>query len=62
MIPIQTITDADDADDIALLTNTPTQAESLLHRLEHVASGIHLQMNADKTEDMCFNQKGNIKC
>ena len=30
----QTITDADYADAIALLTNTPAQAETLLHSLE----------------------------
>ena len=29
--PAQTITDADYTDDIALLTNTPAQAKSLLH-------------------------------
>ena len=29
-----TITDADNADDIAFLANTPTQAETLLHSLE----------------------------
>ena len=32
--PIQTITDADYADDIVLLANTPTQAKTLLHSLE----------------------------
>ena len=51
----QTITDADYADDIALLPNTLTQAESLLHSLEQVAGGIALYINADKTEYMCFN-------
>ena len=35
--PAQTITDADYADDIALLANTPVQAESLLHSLEKAA-------------------------
>ena len=29
--PVQTITEADYADDIALKANTPAQAESLLH-------------------------------
>ena len=48
--PAQTITDADYADDIALLTNTPAQAETLLHRLERVAAGIGLHVNANKTE------------
>ena len=32
--PAQTITDADYADDIVLLANTPAQAETLLHSLE----------------------------
>ena len=58
--PAQTITDADDADDIALLANIPAQAETLLHDLERAAAGIGLYVNADKTEYMCFNQRGNI--
>ena len=32
--PAKTITDADYADDIALLANTPNQAETQLHSLE----------------------------
>ena len=32
--PAKTITDADYADDLALLANTPNQAETLLHSLE----------------------------
>ena len=32
--PAKTITDADYVDDIALLANTPNQAETLLHSLE----------------------------
>ena len=32
-----TVTDADYADDIALLANPPAQAETLLHGLERVA-------------------------
>ena len=35
--PAKTITDADYTDDIALLTNTPNQAETLLHSLEWTA-------------------------
>ena len=31
--PAQTITDADNADDIVILANTPAQAESRLHSL-----------------------------
>ena len=58
----QSITDADYADDIALLANTPTQAESLLHSLERAAAGLGLglDVNADKTEYMCFNQRVGI--
>ena len=52
--------DADYADDIALLANTPTQAESRLHSLEQAADGIGLHVNADKTEYMSFNQKEDI--
>ena len=57
---VRTITDADYANDIALLVNTPDKAESLLHILEQAASGIGLHVNADKTEYMCFNQSGDI--
>ena len=59
-IPRKTITDADYADDIALLENAPTQAETLLHSLERVAAGISLHVNAHKTEYMCFNQTDDI--
>ena len=58
--PAKTITDADYADDIALLANTPNQAETLLHSLEWAAAGIGLHVNAHKTEFMCFNQKDDI--
>ena len=56
----QTITDADYADDIALLANTPAQAETLQHSLERAAADIGLYVNAGKTEYMCLNQTGNI--
>ena len=52
--------DADYADYIALLANTPILAKSLLHSLELTAGGIGLHMNADKTKYMFFNQKGDI--
>ena len=51
--PAKTITDADYADDIAILANTPNQAETLLHSLERVAAGIGLHVNAHQTEYMC---------
>ena len=44
------ITDADSTEDIALLANTLTQAETLLHGLERGATDIDLHVNADKTE------------
>ena len=52
--------DADYADDIALLANTPSQAETLQHSLEQVVVGIGLYVNAHKTEYMCFYQTGDI--
>ena len=58
--PAKTITDADYADDIAILANTPNQAETLLHSLEWAATGIGLHVNAHKTEYMCYNQTGDI--
>ena len=52
--------DAVYVDDIALLANTPAQAESLLHSLEKAAGDIGFQLNADKTEYMCFNQNQRV--
>ena len=58
--PAKTISDADHADDIAIMANAPAQAETLLHSLERAAAGIGLYVNAHKTECMCFNQRGDI--
>ena len=58
--PAKTITDADYANDIVLLANTPNQAETLLHSLEQAAASIDLHVNAHKTEYMCYNQIGDI--
>ena len=58
--PAQTLTGADYADDIALLENTPAQAESLIHSQERAAAGTGLHVNAHKTEYMCLNQRGDI--
>ena len=44
-----TIIDVDYADDIALLANSPTRTESLLHSLEREVAGIGLHVNADET-------------
>ena len=54
--PAKTITDTDYADDIAILPNTPNQAETRQHSLERGAAGIGLDVNAHKTEYMCFNR------
>ena len=58
--PAKTITDADDADDVAILANAPVPAETLQHSLEQATAGIGLHVNTHKTEYMCFNQRGDI--
>ena len=58
--PAQTLMDVDCTNDITLLVNSPAQAESLVHNLEWIAGGIGLHVNTDKTEYMCFNQRGVI--
>ena len=45
---------------IAILANTLNQAETLLHSLEWAATGINPNVNAHKTEYMCYNQTGDI--
>ena len=52
--PAQTITNADNANYIALLANAPAQAETLLHSLERASASIGLHVNAHKTEYMCY--------
>ena len=51
------MTDTDFGDDLALLVNTPAQAESLLLSLEQTAGDIGLSVNANKTENMYLRQK-----
>ena len=58
--PAETITDADYANDIALLANTPTQSEFIQHSFQQAAGSISLQVNSDKRELICFNHKGDI--
>ena len=58
--PAKTITDANYANDIAILANTPAQVETLLHSLERAASGIGIYINAHKTEYLSFNQTDGI--
>ena len=45
---------------IGLLANAPNQAESLLRGQGQAEGGIGLQVNADKTRCICFNQEGDI--
>ena len=54
--PTQIITDADYADDIALLVNTPTRAETLLHSLERATGCIGLHVNVDKCNTYALNE------
>ena len=56
--PAKTITN--NANAIAILANTPNQAEILLRSLEQAVAGIGLHVNAHKTEYRCFNQTGDI--
>ena len=59
--PATTITDADYADDLALISDTIAEAEALLHIPERAAGDVGLYVNAGKTELMCFNQEGSMK-
>ena len=54
--PARTITDADYADDIALLANTPNQAETLLHSLERAAAAL-ASMSMDTKLKICATTK-----
>jgi len=57
------MTDADYADDLAILSNYITDGSSLLHCLEKAASEVGLYINYKKTEFLCYNQyhSGTIK-
>ena len=55
----KTMIDSDYADYLALLANTPSQAKSLLHSLEHAAGGNSLLVNVKKTVHV-FHQEGDI--
>ena len=52
------ITDVDWVDDVALLVNTPTQAEFLQYSLEKAAGGVVFCMNANKNALFWFKQEG----
>ena len=55
------ITDADYADDLALLSDNSYNAQKLLHILEKSAAFIGLHVNATKTEYMYYNQDSTTK-
>lgn len=57
--PAKKITDADYADDLALLSDNNVNAQKLLHLLEETAAIIGLHTNAVKTEYMCYHQVDN---
>ena len=53
--PAKTVTDANYADDIAILANTPNQAETQQQSSERAAAGIGLPVNVHKTEYTWYN-------
>ena len=53
----ETMKDAENANDIALVANTPAQAKYQLHSLGQTAEGIALYVAANKTEYICFKEK-----
>ena len=58
--PGKKITDADYADDRAVLADTLKDATTLLHNIEKVAKQIGLYLNEDKTEFICENQDASV--
>ena len=53
--PSQILSDLDFADDIALLEETITKAQDLLHRVEKACQSVGLFLNAKKTKFMLVN-------
>ena len=49
--------DAYSADDLLLLQNSPTRTESLLHSQKQTSGGIGLNVNTNKTVNVCFRPK-----
>ena len=54
------MTDADNAEDLAPFSNSPTQAKSLLHNLVQTARNTYSNMNTNKTEFVCFQLDDSI--
>ena len=59
--PAESNMDADYADDLVLLTNTPVQAKCLHQNLEQTARGIDFYLNSVKTELICFKHDDAMK-
>ena len=57
--PAEVITDLDFADDIALLSDTLTEAQELLQRVEEQALTVGLHIKSEKTKVMKYNH--NVK-
>ena len=55
------ITDLDFADNIALLSNTASQAQEFLDKVEHATLRVGLHLNAKKTQLMAFNQPHDVQ-
>ena len=58
--PTETITNAHYADDLALFTNAPAKAESILQSIKQAVRSIDLYLNTYKTEYIHLKQKGTI--
>ena len=58
--PAEILTDADFADDLALLSDKIGNAEKLLKILETVAASVGLYMNTTKTKFIAVNTEGTI--
>ena len=54
--PTMKVTDTNYADDLAVLADVLKDATFLLHSIERTAKEIGLNLSADKTEFICFNQ------
>ena len=59
--PTQKLTDVDYADDLAVTSDTISNAEILLHHLEDAAKDVGLYVNASKTKHISFDQQGTIQ-
>ncbi len=59
--PTQKLTNVDYADDLAVTSDTISNAEKLLHHLKDAAKDVGLYVNASKTKHISFDQQGTIQ-